>query len=279
MHAPSIHDTETTQNELLYYERHDVSEDSPWMVFIHGAGGSIITWKHQVRAFQDFFNLLLIDMRDHGKSKNISPAYKAYDFDIVTDDILRVISHLGVRQAHFLSLSLGSIILQKLYERRPDMFLSMIMAGGVFKADWKIHLFAHSGKFFSYLIPFQWIYDIFSLIVMPRKNHQKSRWLFRKQSQKLSPEEFLKWLGLYRHFFQVVKRFYHKRLETASLIVVGGQDHVFIEAATRYANQQAHLAQLVIIEGCGHICNIEQANRFNEEVIAFIRGLSLGREV
>ncbi len=262
---------------MLHYELHQHSADAPWMVFIHGAGGSLVTWKHQVREFRHLFNLLLIDMRDHGKSKNISPVYDDYDFEIITDDILDVLDFLEIEKAHFLSLSLGSIILQKLHERRPAMVHSMIMAGGVFKADWKIHIFAHSGKFLSYFLPFRWIYDMFSLIVLPRKNHQPSRRLFRLQSQKLSPKEFLKWLGLYRDFFKVVRRFYRKKLETASLVVVGSQDHVFIRAAKRFAHKQAHLAQLAIMEGCGHICNIEQARQFNQIVLSFLRELDLGK--
>lgn len=261
------------QEGMLHYVIHEHSPEVAWLVFIHGAGGSLVTWKHQVKTFRDHYNLLLIDLRDHGKSKNIDPAYKHYDFDIVTDDILRVIEFLDIKKAHFMSLSLGSIILQELHDRRPELISSMIMAGGVFKADWKIHFFAHTGKFFSYVLPFRWIYDIFSLIVMPRKNHQLSRQLFRAQSHKLSPKEFLKWLGLYRHFFRVVKQFYHKKLETVSLVVVGSQDHVFIEAAKRYALKQAHLAKLVIIENCGHVCNVEQAQRFNEEVIYFLTQL------
>lgn len=257
--------------EILYYELHERGPEYPWLVFIHGAGGSLVTWKHQVRDFKKFFNLLLIDLRDHGQSKNLEPAYDRYDFDIVTDDILEVLDHLGIEKAHFLSLSLGSIILQQLNERRPELMLSMIMAGGVFKADWKIHLFAHSGKFLSYFVPFRWIYDMFSLIVLPRKNHQPSRRLFRLQSQKLSPREFLKWLGLYRDFFRVVKRFYRRRLDTRSLIIMGGQDHVFLAAARRFTQQQAHLARLVVIDGCGHICNLEQAKHFNEAVLHFLQ--------
>ena len=246
---------------MLHYELHYRSAETPWMVFIHGAGGSLVTWKHQVREFRHLFNLLLIDMRDHGKSKGVTPAYEDYDFEIITDDILDVLNFLEIKK----------------HERRPELVHSMIMAGGVFKADWKIHIFAHSGKFLSYFIPFRWIYDMFSLIVLPRKNHQPSRRLFRLQSQKLSPKEFLKWLGLYRDFFKVVKRFYHKKLETASLVVVGSQDHVFIQAAKRFAFKQAHLAQLAIMEGCGHICNIEQARQFNQIVLSFLRDLDLGK--
>lgn len=255
---------------VLHHSIYLTDEHADWMVFIHGAGGSSVTWKHQVRAFKPFFNLLLIDMRDHGYSKDLEPEYSTYDFDIVTDDVLRTIDHVGVRRAHFLSLSLGSIVLQRLYDRRPDLIESMIMAGGVFKADWKIRIFAHSGKFLSYFVPFRWIYDTFIMIVLPRENHAPSRRLYRLQSKKLTPSEFLKWLGLYRDFFSIVKRFYRRKLRTSSLIVMGGQDHVFLEAAQRFASKQKDKAELVVLEGCGHLCNLEEVQRFNEAVLRWL---------
>ena len=256
--------------EILHHEIHRRADTDDWMVFIHGAGGSLVTFKYQVEAFRPFFNLLLIDMRDHGYSKEMEPHYTSYDFDIVCDDILQVIDHVGIQRAHFLALSLGSIILQRLSDRRPEMMDSMIMAGGVFKADWRIHLFAHAGKFLSHFVPFRWIYDTFILIVLPRANHAPSRRLYRLQSKKLTPKEFLRWLGLYRSFFRVVKRFYRTRLKTASLIVMGGQDHVFLSAAKRFSAKHAHLAELVVIEGCGHLCNLEATVRFNKEVLRFL---------
>ncbi len=261
---------ETTPRERLAYTQHYLGPHREWLVFIHGAGGSSITWKRQVNSFKRFFNLLLIDMRDHGESKNLQPAYSAYDFDIVTGDVIDVIDHLGIKKAHFLSLSLGSIILQRLEDRRPDLVDSMIMAGGVFKADWKIHLFAHSGKFLSYFIPFRYIYDLFALVVLPRENHRSSRRLYRLTSKKLTATEFLKWLGLYRDLFKTIRRFYRKELRKSSLIVMGGQDHVFLDAARRFAGNQAQHAQLVILEGCGHICNLEKAQLFNETVLQFL---------
>lgn len=240
------------------------------MVFIHGAGGSLTTWKYQRSAFAPYFNLLLIDMRDHGSSKDLEPAYDRYDFDVVCDDILAVVDRVGVERAHCLSLSLGSIILQRLSERRPSMIASMIMAGGVFKADWRIRIFAHSGKFLSYFVPFRWIYDTFILIVLPRANHRNSRRLYRLQSKKLTPKEFLKWLGLYRDFFKVVKAFYRRHLSTPSLIVMGSQDHVFLSAARRFAAKQSHLAELVVLEGVGHLCNLEAVKPFNEAVLKYL---------
>lgn len=255
---------------LLHYTKHEIDENADWMVFIHGAGGSSLTWKYQIEGFKDHFNLLLIDMRDHGFSKDLQPAYRVYNFEIITDDLLRAIDHSGVKQAHFIALSLGSIILQKLSDRRPEMMKTMIMCGGVFKADLRISFFAHSAKFLSYLVPFRWIYDGFILIVMPRKNHKFSRDQYRKQSLKLRPGEFIKWLGLYRDFFSVVRKFFNTKLTKPSLLVNGSQDHVFLDAAQRYAAKHQPLAELVVMEGRGHLCNLEDRRGFNAIVLEWL---------
>lgn len=261
-------------SDLLHYTTYQKSEDAEWMIFIHGAGGSSLTWKYQVESFKEHYNLLLIDMRDHGYSKDIQPKYRTYDFDIIADDLLRTIDHTGVKKAHFIALSLGSIILQKLNDRRPEMMQTMVMCGGVFKADWRISSFAHSGKFLSYFVPFRWIYDGFILIVMPRRNHSFSRKQYRKQSLKLAPGEFLKWLGLYKDFFSVVRSFYERELTTPSLLVNGSQDHVFLDAAKRYAKKHAPLAELVVMEGKGHLCNLEDRKSFNQIVLDWLEGVS-----
>ena len=239
------------------------------MIFIHGAGGSSLTWKYQVDAFQHHYKLLLIDMRDHGYSKDLQPAYDRYDFEIITDDLLRTIDAAGVTTAHFLALSLGSIILQELSDRRPGLMKTMIMAGGVFKADLRISFFAHSARFLSYFVPFRWIYDTFIIIVMPRRNHKFSRQQYRKQSLKLSPEEFLKWLGLYRQFFGVVRKFFRTPLTIPSLLVNGSQDHVFLAAARRYAAKHP-LADLQVMQGRGHLCNLEDYRAFNQLVLDWL---------
>ena len=264
-------------SNLLHYTKVETAPaGADWMIFIHGAGGSSLTWKYQVDAFQAHYRLLLIDLRDHGYSKDLQPAYGVYNFEIITDDLLRTIDHAGVTRAHCLALSLGSIILQKLSERRPDLLQTMIMAGGVFKADLRISFFAHSARFLSYFVPFRWIYDTFIIIVMPRKNHRFSRQQYRKQSLKLAPEEFLKWLGLYRQFFGVVRSFFRSELTVPALLVNGSQDHVFLDAARRYAAKH-DLADLVVMEGRGHLCNLEDYRGFNAIVLEWLAALPTHR--
>ena len=59
---------------LHYRMLGNVGDEKKWLVFIHGAGGSIATWNRQIDSLAPHFNLLLVDLRDHGQSKEIVPA-------------------------------------------------------------------------------------------------------------------------------------------------------------------------------------------------------------
>ena len=113
--------------DLLHYEIQGKT-DAPWLVFVHGAGGSIKTWKFQIDDLSKDFRLLLIDLRDHGFSKNIQPSFDSYDFDIVGNDVIQVLDHLKITKAHFLSLSIGSVILQKIDILRPKLIDKMVVS-------------------------------------------------------------------------------------------------------------------------------------------------------
>jgi len=85
-----------------------------WIVFIHGAGGSIRTWKRQVDSLQPYAKLLLLDLRDHGASVLIDPSPRQYDFELISNDIKEVLDHLKITKAHFIALSLGTVLIQDL---------------------------------------------------------------------------------------------------------------------------------------------------------------------
>ena len=257
---------------LLYHEVVDqAGADAPWLVFVHGAGGSIRTWKYQIEAFQPQYRLLLIDLRDHGFSKDILPEFPEYDFDIVSEDILAVVDHLGIERAHFVSLSIGSVILQKIDIERPELIDRMVMAGAIFDGSRLMHWFVHSGKLLNYILPYRAIYWLFSFIVLPRRNHRLSRWIFRRQSLRLTPGEYLKWVELYKPFFRLIKQYVERTVDKRGLVVMGSQDHIFFSAAEKFAQAQKNMC-LAVIENCGHVCSIEAPELFNELVLQFLSG-------
>lgn len=261
---------ESHGNVLLHHEIIAENPVAPWLVFVHGAGGSIRTWKFQIDAFAPHYRLLLIDLRDHGFSKDILPEYPAYDFDILVEDILRVIDHLGIEKAHFVSLSIGSVILQKLDLERPELIDRMVMAGAIFDGSRAMHWFVHSAKFLNYFLPYRAMYWLFSFIVLPRRNHRMSRYIFRRQSRRLTQREYLKWVELYKPFFHLVGTYMNRPVAKKGLVVMGDQDHIFFRAAERFARLQRNM-RLAVIENCGHVCSIEAPELFNDLVLRFLR--------
>ena len=259
--------------DLLHYETVG-KEGAPWLVFVHGAGGSIRTWKFQVEYFSKDFRLLLLDLRDHGFSKNIQPEYKAYDFDIVACDIIKVIDHLKIEKAHFLSLSIGSVILQKLDLLRPHLVDKMVMAGAIFDGSMFMHAFVYSGKLLSYILPFRAFYSLFSIIVLPRRNHRLSRYIFRKQSMRMTTAEYLKWVELYRPFFTLIKEYVNRQISKECLLIMGDQDHIFFRSAKKFASSQKE-AKLSVIKGCGHVVSIESPKLFNKIASDFLKELDI----
>lgn len=257
------------RSSMLYHEIYTLSPQSPWMIFIHGAGGSRLTWKYQVQGFKPFFNLLLLDLRDHGNSKDICPEYRQYNLDILTDDIIFLMDHLRIKDAYLMSLSLGSIFVQHIAGKRPDLVKGTVMAGAVCKANARMKLLAFLARAVYPILPFKTTYHLFAFVIMPRKNHRNSRRIFRSQARKLSPGDFNKWMSLLGEFLGSLEQTFHEKLIQPSLIVMGAQDHVFYSAALQYARNQS-LAKLLTLDGCGHVCNLEKPEIFNRAVLDFL---------
>ena len=253
----------------LHYEKYLHAESSQWIVFLHGAGGSIQTWKSQIDALKTSYNLLLIDLRDHGHSKNIEPAYPKYDFDIISRDVLTVLDLEKITTAHFITLSFGSVLMQSLYHRRPGIVDKMVFVGGIFNANWMIKGFVHLARFFNLFLSFSMMYKVFSYLLMPKKNHQVARRVYQMQARKLSSEEYLKWLGLYSEFFRLLKTFNNQSLSNQMLVLMGSEDYLFLPSAEKFVRNHAQ-ATLAKVNGAGHICNIEKPKETNHIVTDFL---------
>ena len=254
---------------LLHYELYRSRQDHPWIVFIHGAGGSVATWNYQTAFFSQHFNLLLIDLRDHGGTKNIQPAFKRYNFNIVSKDILKVLDQENIRKAHFITLSFGSVMMQALYRRRPEVVQKMIFIGGVFNANWSIKGFVHLARFFNLFLSYQQMYRLFSYLLIPKKEHQLARRIYQRQARTLGAKEYLKWLGLYSEFFTLLKSFQQQPIKNEMLILMGEDDYLFLPSATKFSAEK-NQSQLILIPNSGHICNIDQPESTNEAIFTFL---------
>ena len=214
---------------MLHYTTHTTNENNPWVTFVHGAGGSSSIWYKQVRDFKKEFNVLLIDLRGHGKSK--SPLYekiKSYSFDVISDEVIDVLEHLKIKASHFVGISLGTIIIREIAERYPEKMLSMIMGGAVMKLNLRGQVLMKLGVILKSVIPYIVLYKFFALIIMPKKTHKESRNLFIKEAKKLYEKEFKRWFTLFAEVNPLLSLFRIKDSGIKTLYVMGEEDHMFL---------------------------------------------------
>lgn len=260
---------------MLYHKTYLNNSSNEWVVFIHGAGGSSVVWYKQIQAYCRHFNLLLIDLRGHGRSVQGPEMNRhVYSFESIALDVIEVLDYLNIRQAHFVGVSLGTIIIHKLADLHKEYVKSMIMVGAITRLNFKSRFFVELGRLFHNVMPFMWLYRFFAFIIMPRDDDQESRNIFVKEAQKIARKEFIRWFKLTHRLTAKLKKMDEDNAGIPVLYVMGEQDHMFLEPirerVKKFKNQT-----LAVVERCGHVVNIEKSAIFNELSIQFIHQTSV----
>jgi len=267
-------------NRYLSYKTYCCSCDADWMVFIHGAGGSRATWFKQIKFFRKSHNILLVDLRGHGRSISLSHELniQSYTFDLVTDDVLDLLVYLNIQKAHFIGMSLGSIIVRYIAEKKSSLVISMVLAG----ATVKLNLFAKGlvilGGVLKNILPYIWLYWFFAMMIMPQRSQKEARLLFMSEAKKLNQREFKRWFALTKEIDSLMHSLMSKYTKKPTLYVMGDKDRLFLRSVIN--NVQCHDFYLLhIISKCGHVCNIEKPDEFNAVVAQFMKATAEEKRV
>ena len=245
-----------------------------WVVFVHGAGGSSVIWFRQIRAYQKDHNVLLLDLRGHGKSSHLVDilAHRHYSFDNVSRDILDVLDHNNITSAHFVGISLGTIIIRNIAELTPERVISMTLGGAITRFDIRSNSLVYLGNMFKHFLPYMWLYRLFAFIMMPKKRHKESRNLFVREAKRLCQKEFIRWFKLALDVNPLMRNFKEKEINIPILYIMGQEDHMFLSSVKELVKKHKN-SLLTTIQKCGHVCNVEQPDIFNRYSLAFIADL------
>ncbi len=259
---------------MLYHKTYINHESPEWVVFIHGAGGSSAVWYKQVQAYYRHFNLLLIDLRGHGRSET-GPAMNRHDysFDSIALDVVEVLDHLAITKAHFVGVSLGTIIIRKLAQIKSTYIKSMILVGAITHLSIKSRFLIKLARMFHFAMPPMWLYKLFAFVIMPFDDSGESRNVFVREARRMARKEFLRWFMLTRRLTDKIKKMEETDPQIPTLYVMGEYDFLFLEPIRQRVRRFKHNT-LEVVEKCGHVVNIEQSAIFNELSIQYIRHFS-----
>ena len=263
---------------VLYHRRYDHSTDAPWVVFVHGAGGSSAIWHRQLRPFKDRYNVLMVDLRGHGGSQHREDEAVAltYTFDDVARDVLDTLDTLGIDRAHFVGISLGSIVIRTISELAPERVASMILGGAIVRLDVRSRMLVGAGTLVRRVVPFLWLYKLFAWIIMPRRRHRASRLAFVAEAKRVARREFLRWWRLTAEVNPLLRLFREKESAVPTLYLMGEEDYLFLPPVEQVVARHRS-ASLDVLDGSGHVVNLDQPDVFNARAMAFIERVRAGR--
>ena len=254
---------------MLHYKTIGNNPDNSWVVMLHGAGGSIEMWFRQVPDFARHFNLLLIDLAGHGESVEEKVCH-CLSFEKVADQVMEVVTHLGIEKAHYMGLSLGTIIARVIAENYPSRVSSMVLAGAVTRLTPGIRLLIKFADRFKYLIPYRLMKRILAKLIIPQDKYIKSKQFFLNTAQKLSFDHFSQWLKLGNKVGQLMKDFINQEVVIPTLYLMGENDRLFLEQAQLDVASSGGNVSMVIVPDAGHVCNIDNKTFFNRVSIDFL---------
>ena len=98
--------------------------DAPAVVFGHGLLFSGWMFAAQIEALRTDYRCLTIDWRGQGDSP---PARSGYDMDTLSGDAIRLIEQVVGEPVHYVGLSMGGFVGQRIAARRPELVRSLTL--------------------------------------------------------------------------------------------------------------------------------------------------------
>ncbi|PKH78645.1 alpha/beta fold hydrolase [Psychrobacter sp. 4Bb] len=264
--------TITVNNADIYYEDSAPNDiQKPVIVFAHGLLWSSQMYDKQVEHFQTDYRCIAFDFRGQGQSQVTK---SGYDMETLTDDTLGLLAALSIDKCHFVGLSMGGFVAQRIALKRPELLLSLtLLETSADPEDPK-----NIPQYRKLVKAIRWLgMKRVSNKVMPimfgstfladklRKSDRK-QWLTMLQSNRKG--------GVVKATMGVIERTgtYEQlgEITTPTLIVVGDED-----AATPYAkSERMHFAiagsKLAIIKGAGHTSTVEEPDQVNKVLRQFL---------
>src|SRR5262247_1582245 len=109
----------------LYYE---VTGSGYPLLFAHEFAGDYRSWEPQVRHFARRYQVITYNARGYPPS-DVPEEVNAYSQEQAADDIVELLRHLDIPQAHLVGLSMGGYAVLHVGLSHPSVARSMIVAG------------------------------------------------------------------------------------------------------------------------------------------------------
>lgn len=229
------------------------------VLFLHGIRGNRRNWSPQLAAFSRQFRAAAWDARGYGDSDDYEGPLQ---FDHFIGDVLRVAEHFKAQKIHLVGLSMGGRIARNVALRYPDRLHSLTLVNTTPGFD------ALSTT------------DVRRFVTERSKPSAETiRELLSSRAQPGAYEQLTESVALLRSksFLKTLEASVAQdraapieNIRVPTLVVASDDDAVYSIETAREMARRIPGAQLAVIQGAGHLSNLEQPEQFNQVVLNFL---------
>ncbi|WP_226579449.1 alpha/beta fold hydrolase [Halobacillus litoralis] len=255
---------------MLDYKVLGKDQAKEYVILLHGIGGSSNIFFPQVKAFRKDYNIIAVNLPGHKKSPSVYSYMEGFSFDCAAKDIIEILDKLNIKKAHFVGISLGSVLINNILTIAPQRVETAVLGGAITGFTPLSRTLFTLGGWIKNLMPHLWIYSLFAHILMPKSNHKESRSAFISEASQMGRGEFLGWYDIFPSVETTFKRVNEKASLVPKLYITGEEDHMFKKRLKKDIGN-LNLAALLIVPGSGHVVNLDKPQAFNECSLEFIQ--------
>ncbi|MDB5550870.1 MAG: 3-oxoadipate enol-lactonase [Rhizobium sp.] len=238
---------------VLHHEYLTEDENAPVLILINSLGTDFRIWLPLLDELNSEWSILLYDKRGHGLSE---VGKLPYSIDDHADDLIGLCRHLGIRKATIYGLSVGGLIAQSVYLKKPELVRKLILSNTSHKIGteeiWAGRIAGveqHGIESLADSVMERWFTKDF---------HQRRKTDligYRNMLIRQDPAGYAATCGAIRDadFTATVSE-----IKVPVLCISGDQDGSTPPDVVRATADMIPNARFEIIEGCGHIPCIEQ---------------------
>jgi len=254
----------------LHYEEY--GKGAP-VLLVHGLGSSTRDWEYQIPELAAHYRVIALDIRGHGRSDKPRERYSIAGF---AEDVRALIEHLGLDRVHLVGISMGGMIGFQLGVDHPELLKSLciVNSGPEVKAKSPLEYLEIAKRWgLSRLFSLETIAKVLGNLLFPKPEQAELR---RKIEERWPQNDKRAYLASLDAIIGWGVRERLARITCPTLVITADHDYTPIAQKEAYVKEMPD-ARLLVIEDSRHATPLDQPQRFNSSLLAFLEEVEQAR--
>lgn len=228
----------------------------PALLLIEGMGGDIAGWHRNVPALAAERFVVALDLRGNGRSSALDDERTILE---MATDALALLDELAVHRADVWGMSMGGLVAQEIALHHPGRVRSLVLGCTHPGGEHRVAAKEPVGRFWDAL------YAPDFLAANPEHVEEdrvvrsgRVQTMSSRKNQRAAARAFDSWDRL-------------PLMDVPTLVISGTEDRVIDVENSRLLASRIPGAELVLLEGAGHVFHSERAEHVNALILDFLR--------